>query len=189
MSARAKGRLTNEGDRDADSWPHRGRRRRRHRTCRARTTRRCETGWTCTVKTGKPATPLSNDDGAVTEIVTEIDWKAAAGNAGIKPGEFDTFVISVGPLPKVETLTFKAVQTYSDRTVGSRIETPAAASTEPAHPAPTISLAAALASAASRLLQSLLQRRRPQPPPPATTAQRACRSLPSSSDFSGCCSR
>jgi len=109
-----------------------------------------KTGWTYTVKTGKPATPLSSDDGPVTEIVTEIDWKAAAGNAGIKPGEFDTFVISAGPLPKLGTLTFKAVQTHSDRTVVSWIETPAAGSSaEPAHPAPTISLAAALASGAS----------------------------------------
>ena len=58
-----------------------------------------KTGWAYTVKTGKPATPLSSDDGPVTEIVTEIDWKAAAGNAGIKPGEFDTFVISADHQP------------------------------------------------------------------------------------------
>ena len=105
-------------------------------------------GWTYTVQTGKPATPLSSDDGPVTEIVTEIDWRAAPGNAGIKPGEFDTFVINAGPLPKVDALTFKAVQSYSDGTVVSWIETPAAGSSaEPAHPAPTISLAPASAPA------------------------------------------
>jgi uncharacterized protein YcnI len=103
-----------------------------------------KTGWRYTVKTGKPATALTSDDGPVTEVITEIDWKVAAGNPGIKPGEFDSFVISAGPLPKVDTLTFKALQTYSDGSVVSWIETPAAGSSaEPEHPAPTISLAAA----------------------------------------------
>src|SRR5438445_11033995 len=107
-------------------------------------------GWTYTLKTGKPATPLSSDDGPVAEIVTEIDWKVAAGNAGIKPGEFDTFVISAGPFPKVDTLTFKTIQAYSDGTVASWSETPAAGSSaEPEHPAPTIKLTAASASSAA----------------------------------------
>jgi uncharacterized protein YcnI len=105
-------------------------------------------GWTYTVKKAKPATPLSNDDGPITEIITEIDWKAAAGNPGIKPGEFDGFVISAGPLPKVETVTFKVVQEYSDGEVVSWIETPASGSSaEPAHPPPTIALAAATGTA------------------------------------------
>jgi uncharacterized protein YcnI len=105
-------------------------------------------GWTYTVKKAKPATPLSNDDGPITEIITEIDWKAAAGSPGIKPGEFDDFVISGGPMPKVDAVTFKAVQTYSDGKVVSWIETPASGSSaEPAHPAPTIALAAATGSA------------------------------------------
>jgi uncharacterized protein YcnI len=105
-------------------------------------------GWTYTVKKGKPTTPLSNDDGPITEIITEIDWNVAAGNPGIKPGEFDGFVISAGPLPKVATVTFKAVQEYSDGKIVSWIETPAAGSSaEPADPAPTIALAAATGSA------------------------------------------
>jgi uncharacterized protein len=94
------------------------------------------------VKKAKPATPLSTDEGPVTEIVTEIDWKAVSGNAGIKPGEFDSFVLSAGPLPKVATLTFKALQTYSDGKVASWIDVAAPGSTaEPEHPAPSISLA------------------------------------------------
>jgi uncharacterized protein len=104
-------------------------------------------GWTYTVVKGKPATPLSSDDGPVTEVITEIDWKAASGNSGIKPGEFDSFVINAGPLPKAPSLVFKAIQNYSDGSVVSWIETPAAGSTtEPAHPAPTITLAAASGS-------------------------------------------
>jgi uncharacterized protein len=101
-------------------------------------------GWTFTTKKGKPATPVSGDSGPVTEVVTEVDWKVTAGGPGIKPGEFDTFLISVGPLPKTNIMTFKAIQSYSDGTSVAWIETPAPGSTaEPAHPAPTISLAPA----------------------------------------------
>ena len=41
-----------------------------------------------------------------------VDWKATAG--GIKPGEYVDFDLSVGPLPKATSMTFKALQTYSD---------------------------------------------------------------------------
>jgi len=125
-------------------------------------------GWTYTVKKAKPSTPLSNDDGPVTEIVTEVDWKVAAGNTGIKPDEFDTFAVSAGPLPtKVNTLTFKAVQTYSDGKVVSWIETPAPGSTaEPEHPAPTIRLAAATSPNADPSAASPS----PTAAPPSTTA-------------------
>jgi uncharacterized protein YcnI len=103
-------------------------------------------GWSYTVKTAKPATPLSSDDGPVTSVVTEIDWTATAG--GIRPGQFDQFLLSVGPLPKVATLSFRAVQTYSDGTAVNWIETPAQGSTaEPEHPAPSISLAPATTTA------------------------------------------
>ncbi len=63
---------------------------------------------------------------------------------GIKPGEFDEFRLSAGPLPKVDSLSFRAIQTYSDGTVVKWIETAAQGSTaEPEHPAPTITLAPA----------------------------------------------
>ncbi|UQX87657.1 YcnI family protein [Jatrophihabitans telluris] len=104
-------------------------------------------GWTYTEKTAKPSTPLSSDGGAVTSIVTEIDWKVAAGARGIAPGQFDTFVISAGPLPETSTLTFKVVQKYSDGSTVSWIELPAPGSTtEPDHPAPAVSLAPAAAT-------------------------------------------
>ena len=101
-------------------------------------------GWTYTITMSKPSIPVSGDDGAVSQVVSEIDWKVAAGNRGIKPGEFDQFVISAGPLPKQSTLTFKVIQQYSDRSTVSWIEEPAPGSTaEPQHPAPTLSLAPA----------------------------------------------
>jgi len=106
--------------------------------------------WSYTVVKGKPSVALSSDDGPVTEVVTEVDWKAAAGG-GIKPGEFDIFTISAGPMPKTSTVTFKAIQQYSDGTSVSWIEVPAAGtSSAPEHPAPTVSLAASDAAGDAR---------------------------------------
>jgi uncharacterized protein len=104
-------------------------------------------GWSYTVKQAKLATPLKDDDGnTVTDYPSEIDWKATAG--GIKPGEYVDFDLSVGPLPKTPSMTFKAIQTYSDGTVVSWIDVPAAGSTEePEHAAPILQLAAAGAAA------------------------------------------
>jgi periplasmic copper chaperone A len=107
-----------------------------------------EPGWTYTVTRAKLPQPVTDDDGnQVTDYVSVIDWKATAG--GIKPGEYEDFDLSVGPLPKTASMTFKALQTYSNGQVVSWIEEPAAGSTdEPEHPAPTLKLAPAGASAA-----------------------------------------
>jgi len=61
----------------------------------------------------------------------------------VRPGEFDTFSISVGPLPQdAGSLAFKALQTYSDGDVVRWIE-PQEGQDEPQHPAPTITLTGA----------------------------------------------
>jgi uncharacterized protein YcnI len=101
-------------------------------------------GWTATIKTTKLATPIQTDDGEITTVVSEIDWKADSG-AGIKPGQFGQFTILAGKLPDgVSTLTFKSIQIYSDGATVSWIEEPAPGSTAtPEHPAPTLELAAA----------------------------------------------
>jgi len=100
-------------------------------------------GWAVTATTAKLTTPIKQGDDEITESVTQIEWKASAG-AGIGPNQFQQFVISVGQLPKTPTVTFKAVQTYSDGTVTNWIDVPAAGSTqEPEHPAPTLTLVAA----------------------------------------------
>jgi uncharacterized protein YcnI len=100
-------------------------------------------GWTYTVQRAKLATPITDDDGnQVTDYPSVVDWKATAG--GIKPGEYNDFDLSVGPLPKADSMTFKALQTYSNGTVVSWIDVAAAGSTEePEHPAPTLKLAPA----------------------------------------------
>lgn len=95
-------------------------------------------GWTIKMTKSKLPTPVKTDDGEVTEAISLIEWTASA-DAGIKPGEFDTFSISVGPLPKADSVTFKAIQTYSDGKVVNWVEE-ATGSTEPDFPAPTLAI-------------------------------------------------
>jgi len=104
-------------------------------------------GWTYEVRRGAPSKPVVTDDGdKVNEVVNEIIWTAAAGSPGIRPGEFDTFVVSAGPLPEgVGSIAFKTLQTYSDGEVVRWIDTAAAGQPEPEHPAPTLTLTAAAA--------------------------------------------
>lgn len=99
-------------------------------------------GWTWTAKTTKLATPLTDDDGnQISQALSSITWTAAG--AGIKPGEFETFNVSAGPLPKVDSLAFAAIQTYSDGTVVNWNQAAAPGSdAEPEHPKPTLALTA-----------------------------------------------
>lgn len=96
-------------------------------------------GWTIAVKHTKLAKPLKTDDGSVTEAVSEITWTAGHG-AAIKPGQFQEFPVSLGPLPGSGSLTFKALQTYSNGSVVRWIDT-ASGGAEPANPAPVLTIA------------------------------------------------
>ena len=98
-------------------------------------------GWTYKVVKAKLAEPLKSDDGDVTEAVSTITWTATDG--GIRPGEFDEFEVSAGPLPEKDTMTFKALQTYADGDVVRWIEE----GSDAEHPAPVLKLAAATDSA------------------------------------------
>ncbi|HEV7887834.1 MAG TPA: YcnI family protein [Acidimicrobiales bacterium] len=101
-------------------------------------------GWTYAVAKTVLPTPIKGDDGDVTEVVSKVTWTADNAAAAIKPGEFDEFEVSLGPLPKdTGKLVFKALQTYSDGEVVRWIEEPAAGAAEPDHPAPTVTLAKA----------------------------------------------
>jgi uncharacterized protein len=105
------------------------------------------TGWTDTVTTTTLATPIQTDDGEITQVVSVITWTANTPAAGIKPGQFDQFVIIAGKLPTANSITFKAIQTYSDRSKVSWIEVAAPGSNVvPDHPAPVLALVAASAS-------------------------------------------
>lgn len=105
-------------------------------------------GWTATVTTAPLATPQTDDDGnQITEYVSQVDFKATG--AGIAPGEFDMFNLSVGPFPETDSITFGALQTYSDGTTVNWNEKSADGTTEPEHPAPVLNLAAAASTSSS----------------------------------------
>ena len=103
-------------------------------------------GWTAVAVKSKLATPIEAHGTQITEAVSKITW-TASGDAAIKPGQFQTFDVSMGPLPKVDQMIFKALQTYSDGNVVRWIDEPTTDGTEPESPAPTLKLTAAGAAA------------------------------------------
>jgi uncharacterized protein YcnI len=104
-------------------------------------------GWTYQAMNTPLPTPVTNDDGQqITEAVTEIVWSGGQ----IKPGEFDEFSISVGPLPDdVDSLTFPVIQSYDNGQDVSWIQQTVEGQPEPDHPAPVLTLTAATGDNAS----------------------------------------
>jgi periplasmic copper chaperone A len=97
-------------------------------------------GWSVKVVKGKLAKPIETDDGQVTEGVKTVTWTADEKSDGIAPGQFRDFPISIQVPGKAgDTLTFKALQTYSDGEVVRWIGAPDADK-----PAPTVSVTDAL---------------------------------------------
>jgi uncharacterized protein YcnI len=89
-------------------------------------------GWKATVKTKKPPAPIKTDDGTIDEEVSTVTFSGGT----IPPGQFREFPISAGiPGKAGDTLTFKALQTYSNGKVVRWIGSPDADT-----PAPTISI-------------------------------------------------
>jgi uncharacterized protein len=101
-------------------------------------------GWTTTTKTVKLAKPIKTDDGDFTTAVSQITWRATAG--GLKPGEYGEFTILAGLLPDAPSITFKALQRYSDgSTVAWNQVAAPGSSAEPENPAPVLTLGPKLA--------------------------------------------
>lgn len=96
-------------------------------------------GWTVRVDRKPPAKPVTAHGEKLTEVVSKITWTAGPG-AEVKPGQFQEFPVSLGPLPEADTLVFKALQTYSDGTVVRWIEAPSQGQPEPEKPAPVLKL-------------------------------------------------
>jgi uncharacterized protein YcnI len=97
-------------------------------------------GWTAKVTKSKLSTPIKTDDGTIDEAVTKITWSGGK----IAPGQFQQFPVSLGPLPSdTDSLSFKALQTYSNGEVVRWIEIPQDGQAEPQNPAPTLKLTAA----------------------------------------------
>lgn len=105
-------------------------------------------GWTAKTTMTKLAKPLSTDDGEITQAVSRITWTASPG-AAIRPGQFQEFDVSAGPLPDSGTLAFKALQTYSDGSVVRWIDPTHKGQPAPEHPAPVLTLTPAADDAAT----------------------------------------
>lgn len=73
---------------------------------------------------------------------TSVTWTADPGSPGIPPGQFQQFLLSAGPLPEDESVSFAATQTYSDGQVVEWNEPMGDDGSEPEHPAPMLTLAA-----------------------------------------------
>jgi uncharacterized protein YcnI len=94
-------------------------------------------GWTVETVKSKLPKPIKTDDLTITEAVTKITWSKGS----IKPGEFQEFDVSMGPLPKdTDTVSFKAIQTYTGGPVVHWDQPTPAGGEEPEHPAPTLHL-------------------------------------------------
>ncbi|GAA0609404.1 YcnI family protein [Kribbella sandramycini] len=105
-------------------------------------------GWKVEKTTEKLATPVKVGDVTLSEAITTVTWTATAG--GVPANDFDEFALSVGRLPeKVDSLSFPAVQTYSDGEVVKWDQPRTEGADEPEHPAPALKLVAAVTPVAA----------------------------------------
>ena len=70
---------------------------------------------------------------------TQVTW--SGGKIG--PNQFEEFKIELGPLPKTDSMVFKAIQTYDNGDVVRWIDLAPKSGAEPDHPAPVLTLATA----------------------------------------------
>lgn len=96
-------------------------------------------GWTVTLTSTQLDPPVEADGDQITESVSVVQFTAAAGG-GIAPGQFQEFSLLGGPFPDADSLTFNAVQTYSDGTEAAWIEPTVDGQDEPQYPAPVLAL-------------------------------------------------
>jgi uncharacterized protein YcnI len=94
-------------------------------------------GWTGTAaKTALPK-PVKVEGNTISEATTEVTFTADAG--GIAPGQFQTFTLSLGPVPDTGRIVIPATQTYSDGKVVEWSATPEdAAKDDTLEPAPVL---------------------------------------------------
>ena len=92
-------------------------------------------GWTATTTTAELAEPLEAHGQEISTYVSVVEFRAVDGG-GIAPGEFQEFALSGGPFPEAESLSFPAVQGYSDGSEAAWIEPTVEGQAEPERPAP-----------------------------------------------------
>ena len=98
-------------------------------------------GWTSQVTMMKLPKPVNQNKETLTDAVKSITWTAAKG-AGIAPGQFEEFPVTIEGLPQTDTMVMPAVQTYDNGDVVNWDQVQAAGQAEPDHPAPHLDLLA-----------------------------------------------
>jgi uncharacterized protein YcnI len=98
-------------------------------------------GWHFSVHSVTLRKPIQTDDGPITSAASEVTWTGGR----IPVGGYQDFDIDVSDLPDVPSVTFKALQTYSNGKVVRWIETAPAGQPAPEYPAPTLQLKPATA--------------------------------------------
>jgi uncharacterized protein YcnI len=104
-------------------------------------------GWKISTATRPLDKPIEVFGEQLDTVVSEVTWTATAG--GIRPGQFEDFDLSLGPLPESGEMVFNAQQTYSSGEKVNWNEVSADPSVEPEHPAPTLSITPAAAETGS----------------------------------------
>jgi periplasmic copper chaperone A len=99
-------------------------------------------GWTVKMTEGPLSEPVESEGTKITKAISTVTWTASDG-AAVKPGEYQDFSISAGPLPKPGTIELPAVQTYSDGEVVKWNQPTPASGEEPEYPVPTFVITAA----------------------------------------------
>ncbi|TPW70140.1 YcnI family protein [Schumannella sp. 10F1B-5-1] len=89
-------------------------------------------GWTAQLVKEKLPKEVKVGDSTITEAYTHVIWTATG--AGLAPGEFTQFPLTIGPVPDVDSLSLPAHQTYSDGSVVDWDET----TSDAENPAPTL---------------------------------------------------
>lgn len=96
-------------------------------------------GWTAKIATIELNPPVTDGNFTLTEAISSVTFTATDG-VGIGPGEFAEFVMSVGPVPDVDSLSFPTEQTYSDGTIVNWDQPPNADGSEAEDPAPSLAI-------------------------------------------------
>lgn len=95
-------------------------------------------GWTTEVIRETLPTPVKMSGAEITEAATRIIFTADEGN-GIRPGEFQQWLVALGPIPNTGQISFPATQSYDDGNVVEWSATPAEAKADSSlRPAPTL---------------------------------------------------
>ena len=102
-------------------------------------------GWTITTTERSLPAPTKVGDFTLTKVPASVTWTADAGTS-IPQGQFQIFSLTLDPVPNTATLTFGAVQTYSDGAVVNWNQPEPADGSEAEHPAPVLHLTANTAS-------------------------------------------